>query len=80
MRKNLEEKKVQTLTKKNCQSGLRAKENSMGEEKKIVTCRCCKKPAVDRNGKPKKAPICWDCICNAGSVERKCSEHGGFQE
>jgi hypothetical protein len=28
---------------------------------------------MDKDGKPKTAPICWDCICHGGSVERKCN-------
>jgi len=43
--------------------------------KKIVHCHCCGRPAVDREGKPKKAPVCWTCINHGGSSERRCSQY-----
>lgn len=43
-----------------------------GKMKKIY-CHCCEKLSTDAGGKPKQAPICWMCISNGGSIERKCS-------
>lgn len=53
-------------------------DKEVGVKKKKVLCRCCGKPAVGPNGKPKKAPICWDCIVEGGSVERACGKHGNL--
>lgn len=38
-------------------------------------CHCCKRPAIDANGKQKKARVCWNYIRNGGSIERKCLLH-----
>ena len=40
----------------------------------VTLCHCCRQPATDFNGEPKKVPICWDCIRHAGSVTRNCSK------
>ena len=38
----------------------------------IIICHCCKLVSVDEDGRLKKQPICWWCISNGGSVERRC--------
>ena len=43
--------------------------------KAVVLCHCCKRPATDRDGKPKRAPICHACIQRSGSTERPCALH-----
>jgi predicted amidophosphoribosyltransferase len=44
-------------------------------KQEIVLCHCCEKPATNSDGSLKTAPICWECIRQAGSVERKCADH-----
>jgi len=40
---------------------------------KRVLCHCCHEPSIDAAGRPKSVRICWPCIREGGSDERKCA-------